>query len=160
VLGAASPTAALNADAAYIRALQAAARGDLAGARAAAEDAQARALQPGSGSAAIAPLPLPALPLPAGPAGHPSEFAPTGTVPNAHDVPIVSAGAASDPDLGVAENEIEIAHDAGASDAALARAKAHYRSALDAYYDGNAKRASAEARTALDLATDAITAPK
>jgi len=163
VIGATSPYAALDADAAYVQALQAAARGDRAGALAAAAAAQARAIE---GSALgtplqALPLPLTAQQLPAAELGHPSDFAPTGTTPPAHNVPIVATGAGGDHEIGMAQSEIAIAQaGVAAGSRLLDLAKTHYRAALDAYYDGNAAKANAEARTALELARDVITTRK
>ncbi len=131
----------MNAKAAYLAALQAAARGDRSGALAAAARAQAAALLPGQ-----APLPGP-LPFP------PLAAAPLPAFP------IVSgeAAAASDPELGSAANEIAIASDSGAGGPTLDAAKKHYRAALDAFQSGDARQTRLEAGRALDLATEAIT---
>lgn len=144
VLGAPSSLRAQNANAAYIAALQAAARGDRSGALAAAAAAQAAALLPGQ-----APQPGP-LPL--------ASRAPAPL----RAVPIVSgeAAAASDPDLGSAANEIAIAGDSGAGGTTLEAAKKHYRAALDAFQSGDAPETKIEARRALELATEAVTKRK
>jgi hypothetical protein len=141
VLTAPSSLGALNANAAYIAALQAAARGDRSGALAAAAAAQAAALSPGQ-----APLPGP-LPL-----------APPAAAP-VRAFPLVSgeAAAASDPELGRAANEIAIASESGSGGPTLDAAKGHYRAALDAFQSGDARQTRIEAERALDLATEAIT---
>ncbi|MBD5605573.1 MAG: hypothetical protein IAI48_10865 [Candidatus Eremiobacteraeota bacterium] len=141
-IGAAPGPSALAANVAYLRAVQAASRGDRSGALAAAAEAQARALS-------VAPLPA-AVALPS--SGEAFAAPPT------QGIPIVSAGlgAAGDPDLGRASNQIAIAEQSAGGRIALDRAKAHYRAALDAYVDGNAAKTKREADAAFDLATDAI----
>ncbi len=141
VIAAPSSLGALNANAAYITALQAAARGDRSGALAAAAAAQAAALSPGQ---APLPGPLPLAPLAVSPL---------------RMFPIVSgeAAAASDPELGSAANEIAIASESGSGGPVLDAAKKHYRAALDAFQSGDARQTKIEAERALDLATEAIT---
>ena len=137
--GATDPAAAQRAEFLYAEARQRALRGDVSGALASANAAQAAALSQ-----------RPALLAPAEP-----NVLPAGSVPR--EPPILSGGgaAALPPDLLVARNEIALAdrlHAGGSLDAA----KRRYRRALDAYLSGNAASSHREARAAFDLAADVL----
>ncbi len=145
----ANPAAAQQASFLYAQARERAARGDYAGALAAADSAQALARS--RPATVLAPVVTPG--------AFSSGSAPSG--------PAVAApgSAAAVPDAGLlpgdllaARNEIELAERIG--HASLAAAKARYRNALNAYLDGNAARSHSEARASFDLAAEVLSKAK
>lgn len=141
------PAAAERASFLYAQARERAARGDASGALAAAASAQALA-----GARSAAPLPTLAPQIqPGGAAGAlvPPSLAASAGLP---ETGLLPAG------LLAARNEIELAERIG--HAPLTEAKAHYRSALDAYLSGNAARSRVEAKASFDLAAEVISKAK